>query len=125
MSEIKLKKPASTVLLMNNKNEFLAVSRKDNHEIFGLIGGKVEDTDPNMRMAAIRETKEETGLDIYDLILIHEGIWNDRYQQTFTAKWKGIIHTNENHVVKWVAKDILLSGPYGEYNKIVFDKLNL
>lgn len=120
-----MKQPGVTVVLRNNEGLFLGVSRKDDHTKFGLVGGKVEVTDPNMLMAAIRETKEETGLDIYDLELVYETEWKGRYQQTFIAKWKGYIHTDEPHVVKWVTKDELINGPFGEYNTNLFKQMGI
>ena len=73
------------VVLLNEDGLVLGVSRKTNHNDFGLAGGKMEDIDnDNPMAAAIRETKEETGLDIYDLNLIfaiHKGgnIWLDKH----------------------------------------------
>ena len=70
-------KHAVQVVLLNEDNEVLAVSRKDDHNDFGLIGGKVDEEDyypsdecdsTNIR-AAIREVKEETGLDIKGLYM--------------------------------------------------------
>ena len=61
MGEIKL---AATALIYKGgifESELLGVSRKDNHELFGLPGGKVdpgEDTYTAMK----REVFEETGL---------------------------------------------------------------
>lgn len=42
-------------------SSFISISRKDNKEDFGLIGGKVEPRE-TPREAIIRETEEETGL---------------------------------------------------------------
>ena len=65
-------KKAVSVVLLNDEGLILAVSRKDNHNDFSFIGGKVDDSDnDDIIAAAIRETKEETGLDIYDLKLIY------------------------------------------------------
>ena len=55
---------AVQVVLFNDKGEVLAVSRKDDHNDFGLIGGKMDPEDRTTWDAAVRETKEETGLDI-------------------------------------------------------------
>ena len=57
-------KEAVQIVILNEKNEVLAVSRKDNHKDFGLPGGKVDPEDFSNVDAIIREVKEETGLDI-------------------------------------------------------------
>lgn len=60
------KEDAVQIVLLNKKGEVLAVSRKHDHNDFGLIGGKVDEGE-NVVEAAIRETKEETGLDISNI----------------------------------------------------------
>jgi 8-oxo-dGTP pyrophosphatase MutT (NUDIX family) len=57
-------KKSVAVVLINEDGELLMVSRKDNHNDFGLIGGKVDPEDAadptkdETIVAAIRETKE-------------------------------------------------------------------
>lgn len=118
-----MKDACVSVIIMNEDGLYLGVSRKYDHTIFGLVGGKVEVTDKNMIEAAIRETKEETGLDIFDIELVFETEWKERYNQTFKAKFKGNIHTDEPHVVKWVTKKELIDGPFGEYNEMLFEHM--
>lgn len=122
-------------VILRNDDKFLAVSRKDNHELFGLVGGKVDDTDLSLEFAAIRETKEETNLDIFNLKLIDSreyGISPETlYEQNcFIADWSGELLTQEQYnqlgetgVVKWVSREVLENGFFGEYNKIVFGKI--
>ena len=55
-------KTAHIVIFKDGK--VLGVSRKDDHTDFGLPGGKMEDSDMgNPEFTAIRECKEETGID--------------------------------------------------------------
>ena len=50
-------------VILNDKGEVLSVSRKDNHNDAGLIGGKV-DQHEILKEALYREVHEETGLSI-------------------------------------------------------------
>lgn len=50
--------------LQNPAGKVLNISRKDNQSKFGLIGGKVDDIDFDIRSALNREVLEETGVDI-------------------------------------------------------------
>jgi 8-oxo-dGTP pyrophosphatase MutT (NUDIX family) len=129
MKEIK---NAVQVVILNDDGEVLAVSRKDNHEDFGLVGGKVDDEDYQHGLykpliaGIIRETKEETGLTIYEGGLIpvfsmhRDGYMGHTYLAT---KWSGEIHTDEPHVVKWVPFETVINGSFGHWNTMVADSL--
>ncbi len=125
MEENKYKKVSAQVVLLNEEGLVLGVSRKDNHDDFGLVGGRMESIDNNdPKATAIRECKEETGLDIVDLELvfaIHKG-GNMGY--TYLAKYTGEINHNEPHVVKWVSFNKLIEGSFGKYNKLVSESLD-
>jgi 8-oxo-dGTP pyrophosphatase MutT (NUDIX family) len=118
-------KKAACVIIRDNNGLVLGVSRKDNHNDFGLVGGKHDDTDPNIEFTAIREAKEETGLDIYNLQLIDNSVWGGYQQHCFVAEYKGRIEYDEPHVVKWLTPEILLDGCFGEYNEMVFKMLGI
>ncbi len=113
------------VVLLNEEGLVLGVSRKTNHNDFGLSGGKMDPEDNNDPMAtAIRETKEETGLDIHDLQLVFAIHKNGNMGYTYLAKYTGEINHNEPHVVKWVLFDELIKGSFGKYNKMVAESLD-
>ena len=113
------------VVLINDEGLVLGVSRKHDHNDFGLPGGKQdpEDNDDPM-VTAIRECKEETGLDVTDLKLvfaIHKG---GNMGFTYLAKYSGKIEHNEPHVVKWVPFQSLVRGTFGRYNQLVAESLD-
>jgi 8-oxo-dGTP pyrophosphatase MutT (NUDIX family) len=118
-------KKAVCVLLQNDKGQVLGVSRKTDHNDMGFIGGKVDDTDPNPEFAAIRETKEETGLDITNLKLVDTRMYDGYDTHLYVAEYSGDINYDEPHVVKWVEPSVLLQGSFGDYNEIVFRDLGL
>jgi 8-oxo-dGTP pyrophosphatase MutT (NUDIX family) len=116
---------AVSIVLINEQKQILGVSRKYDHDDMGIVGGKVDPDDNfDIMAAAIRETKEETGLDIFDLELIYATFVGNRMQWTFLAKYSGEIHTDEPHVVKWIDKETLLKGSFREYNNEVLTSLN-
>ncbi len=116
------------ILLQNTDNQILTVSRKDNYNDLGLIGGKIESTDSSPEMAAIRETKEETNLDIYDLVLLDKRIYNNELIYCYTAKYKGFIKPEKNGgMVEWCPPEVVTypNCSFSDYNKIILSSLNL
>lgn len=116
-------KISAQVVLINPEGLVLGVSRKTDHNDFGLVGGKMEPEDKTPKDTAIRECKEETGLDISNLRLIF-AIHKDGFMgYTYLADYTGEIKHNEPHVVKWIPFERLILGSFGKYNKLVFESL--
>ncbi len=129
-------KRAVCIVIINPKTgEYLSVSRKKRHDLIGLCGGKVELFDFDLKEAAIRELKEETGLIVVkeDLILIDSRVYgtnkhNTHEQNCFYAyNYSGDITPQheldikgETGKVKWVQRNVLENGFFGEYNRIAF-----
>jgi 8-oxo-dGTP pyrophosphatase MutT (NUDIX family) len=111
------------VVMINKSGEVLAVSRKDDHTDFGLPGGKVDPQDLSLKMAAIREVKEETGLKAINLELIFAMHRNGKMGYTYLADFEGEIHTDEPHVVKWTNYHEIIKGRYGKWNELVYEAL--
>lgn len=123
---------AVCVIIRNEEGKVLGVSRKNDHTCFGLAGGKVNHNEDVFK-AAIRETKEETGLDIYDLKLVDKRLYGEDkhslyFQHCFTAKYKGDILTREEldrlgefGLVEWLDESEFTNGFFSEYNKLMFE----
>lgn len=116
-------KVSAQVVLINPQGLVLGVSRKNDHNDFGLVGGKKEESDNTPEDTAIRETLEETGLKISNLRLVL-AIHKDGYMSyTYLADYEGEINHNEPHVVKWLPMERLVMGSFGKYNKLVSESL--
>jgi len=119
------KNVSACVVLINEQGLVLGVSRKDDHSKMGLPGGKMEPEDLlDSKTTAIRECKEETGLDIDDLILAFAIHKDGSMCFTYIAKYSGIISHDEPHLVKWIPFIELLNGTFGDYNKMLSKSLD-
>ena len=116
-------KTAHIVIFKDGK--VLGVSRKDNRYDFGLPGGKMEDVDRgNPKLTAIRECKEETGIDVFDLQLVFAIHKNGHMGYTYLANYvSDEINHDEPHAVEWLAFEILVKGKFGKYNELVAESL--
>lgn len=120
-------KYAVQAVILNDKGEVLAVSRKDDHNDFGLVGGKVDPEDFNPLEAIAREVYEETGLRINTATMevIYQSHRDGYMGITYLINmWSGEIHTDEPHVVKWTSFDEVLKGSFGYWNSMVKNSLN-
>ena len=61
-------KEAVQVVILNDNGEVLAVSRKEDHNDFGLVGGKVDEGETPIQ-AILRETLEEREIEVQDYYL--------------------------------------------------------
>ena len=60
-------KPTGACVILTKEDKILGVTRKYNHSDWGLPGGKLDPGETALE-AIVREAKEETGLDIVNLI---------------------------------------------------------
>ena len=125
MKENGYKSVSACVVLINPEGLVLGVSRKDDHTSMGLPGGKMDpEDDGDPTTTAIRETLEETGLDIRELKLVFAIHKSGNMGFTYIAKYSGEINHNEPHVVKWVPFEKLVAGSFGRYNQLVSESLD-
>jgi len=118
-------KRASTVLIIEN-DKVLAISRRNDHTDFGLVGGKSLENE-TFEQCAIRETLEETGLTISDPQFIFERIDGEYQVQVFTPKsYTGTIVESDEGIVRWLTPDVLVKGKtFGEFNTELFKHIGL
>ena len=123
-----VKKYAVCALVLNSEGLILGVSRKDDHTAFGVPGGKVEDNETVVE-ALHREMLEETG---YHIIVDNELPFVSDVDGYTTSTFKVKIDTDaiqhsitETGIVKYVSKQTLLDGPFGQYNKQLFKYFNI
>ena len=111
-------KEAVCILLQDSEGRILGVSRKYDQCLFGLPGGKV-DVGESLQDAAIRECKEETGLDVWSLKEAFSAVCGKYKSTTFFAQFDSTQEfiTSEKGMVKWITWDKLVSGPFGAYAK--------
>jgi 8-oxo-dGTP diphosphatase len=120
----------AAVMLIVKDGLILGVSRRYDKTKFGLPGGKVEDGEmPSY--AAIRETKEETNVDVWscsDLYRREEPPDRPDGQAFYTYcyyanAWSGEPTNSEEGEVKWLTAADLTStmGAFPEYNRKTID----
>lgn len=119
------------VMLIINQGLILSISRRNNKEIFGLPGGKFNseppDNDRDTKDTAIRETKEETSVEVKECIFIYERLEPaitpdglDFFSRCYYAtSWAGRPHNSEEGEVAWLTEEELTSTKvaFPEYNK--------
>lgn len=115
-------KEAVCALIFMKSGKILGVSRKNNPNDFGLIGGKV-DPGETKEYALQREIYEECGLTIIKGKLIFSRLDDNMRCYTYLCEVEGDIKTNEKGVVKEVTWEELFEGSFGEYNRRLYKSL--
>lgn len=121
-------------LILRRDDKILGVSRRDDHTIFGFIGGKKDETDNSPEEAIIRECIEETGIKPFNLKLIDKRVYGISEETTylqhcFIGDFTGEPHSNTElilrgeGILKWLTIEELEKGFFGEYNKMMIDSI--
>lgn len=128
-------KQAVCSLIINDEGLILAAARKDNPNIFGLPGGKVEDTDLTLDNAAKRELVEETGLRGEGGFLVYSAVCfgdDNNHYMTHTFMWHTFSFTSKlsqqegEGRVCWVSPDVMCKKEgFGSFNFCLFKHLNI
>lgn len=122
--------PLAALVLVERGERVLGVSRKDQYDMFGLPGGKVDPIDvvsdsaiQTLRNAAVREFREECGISVDPAALdvCWQGLcaWGERktWVMVFTAPDMAEPCTQEGEgIVSWVTWGQLEAGPFGKFN---------
>jgi len=115
----------AAVSLIIKDGLILGISRRDDFTKFGLIGGKLEKGESPID-AAIRETKEECGINIISAIQIYKRVepagmpdGEEFYTYCFYAdKWNGEPVSLNEGIVKWLTEKELTTtmAAFADYN---------
>lgn len=117
----------AAVMLIIKDGKILAISRRYDKTKFGLPGGKAEEFEYTMD-AAMRETREETGVQVKDctLIFVREEPRDRPEGEDFQCycyyalDWEGVPHNSEEGEVQWLTEYELTNtgkGAFADYNR--------
>lgn len=119
-------------LIFNEKNE-LAVAYIEKHDMYNLIGGKIEEGE-NSKEALIRETKEEIGYDLKNIEYITDlGCYYyfdilDKYELGIMDFYKAELNKKvcepieDDHELRWVRVEDIADKMYFEYHRYILNE---
>jgi len=131
-SGFKVARHAVCFLLMNDDGFVLALSRGNDLEAWGMPGGKVE-ANESLDMALVRETYEETGYVVANPLSVYTAFVPGEINFICTTFIGQVVAQAKDAPrscpyegdCKWVKPKVLVDGPFGDYNRSLFQKMNI
>lgn len=140
-------KAAFCLIQHPDTGKYLAVARRGTTDQWGLPGGKVNEQEKEngligLKLAANRELKEETGYSVssYSENFINKFIrvFENNHISCFWINYFDVhppinyfdLYSPKKQIgdagpVDWITQEELENGPFGEYNKALFDSLTI
>ncbi|MFO0598160.1 MAG: NUDIX domain-containing protein [Myxococcaceae bacterium] len=106
----------AVVVIIEDEGRVLGVSRPGLPEDVGLPGGSI-DPGETPEQAAVREVKEETGLDVTVRHLVTRPFHSHLVHAFVATSFSGVVHASEEGEAKWTDWDGVCSGRYGAFNR--------
>lgn len=115
-----MRKPDAVIVIVRRGARVLGVSRMHDHDDWGLPGGSVE-AGELPEQAAVRETKEETDIDVLELGKLEAVEYRGRVVHAYVAtRFVGEARASEEGAVGWVTWEKIGSGSHGNFNRRLF-----
>lgn len=115
-------------IFIQRENKILGIHRRNNSNDWGIICGKIEPGETEMQ-AAIREAKEEAGINIFNLKEIFRSTYRpgvEREIVCFSCDYDGEPSNQPGEPeTKWCSVEELTSGSFKEYNEALFRTIGL
>lgn len=133
-----MQRAAVCVLVRDAGGRVLSISRPDDRDDVGLIGGSIEpedgdlhhDRDATLRRAAARELREEAGVALAPEAFapVFEALVGATRVTTFAVRGPFpfdavALGRNEEGHVGWATPEAVCAGRYGAYNRSLLDAL--
>lgn len=121
------------VMLVIKDGLILGITRRTDRTKYGLPGGKFDasEGDQTAMDTAIRETREETGINVKTAVKIYQRVelgdglnGEDFYSTCYYAKdWEGEPKDSEEGTVKWLTPEEVTAtkAAFGNYNRKTLD----
>lgn len=111
-----LRLAATGLAKQKGKDLYLSVTRKTNHEDYGLPGGKI-DPGETPEEAVVREVFEETGLNFSRIKPVFARQDGEFLAITYAGDVSGTLGTREDGVPAWVPAEVLCTkSSFAQYN---------